>query len=288
MKKTASAVLLAAIFLTSCELFNSYGKKVEVGDNIEVYYKGKGVTEEQAQTLGEFMKNRGFGDKDFSMQITMPEGEKSYIVKMVYQEDYYKKHKEALDHTFSVMTDQISEKVFDGDPVVIELVDDKMKEYVTVDPISKMKIGDNNYIYYNSEEVSKKAVQDMGEKLNKESFFTSYASSKVYLSKEDGDYVFRFQPNQKLLKEKGQSDYYIMMENVQYILTKYTLEKDVKLVLVDKEFNETQTFKNPPADRQAQIDQMLKGGQAEQTTEPQTTTADDDDIEGGGMDNQQR
>ena len=132
--------VLFSLVLTSCNLFNNYGKKVKINDKLNVYYKGEGVTEDQAKKLGAFLENnRGENKGDLAAQI-MKEGE-SYLVKIPLNEEAFNKDKEKFKTLFWYMQDMISELVFEGKKTRIVLTDDKLKDKETIDEITKITVG---------------------------------------------------------------------------------------------------------------------------------------------------
>jgi hypothetical protein len=121
--------LLLVIGLTAC---TNYGKKIKVeGTKGEIYYKGDGVTENDAKKVGDFLKNDGFLDneKAASLQVTK-EGE-TYIVRFVYDKAYFDKTA-GLEDFFKIYTAKMSKNVFDGKKVNIVLSDKQFKDFKTI------------------------------------------------------------------------------------------------------------------------------------------------------------
>lgn len=121
--------LLVAVALTSC---SNYGKKIKVdGTKGEVYYKGKGVTENDAKKTGEFLKKEEYFStgKGASVQLTK-EGEE-YTLRFVYSKSVYDTLKD-VDDLFKIIGARASKEVFGGKKVNIALANDHFKDYKTI------------------------------------------------------------------------------------------------------------------------------------------------------------
>lgn len=120
--------LLVAVSLTAC---SNYGKKIKVeGIKGEVYYKGDGVTEDDAKKTGEFLKQVYFtADKAGSAQITK-EGEE-YTLRFVYKKSVYDSLK-GIDDAFKIIGVKASKEVFGGKKVNIALANEHFKDYKTI------------------------------------------------------------------------------------------------------------------------------------------------------------
>lgn len=122
-------VLLAAISLSAC---TNNGKKITVeGTKGEVYYKGDGVTEDDAKKTGNFLKEQSYfsGDKEASVQITKEEG--AFIIRFVYNKEVYEKLAGA-DDAFKLLAIKASKEVFGGEKVNIALADKSFKDFKSI------------------------------------------------------------------------------------------------------------------------------------------------------------
>lgn len=269
MRKLILLLLPVTLVLTSCDLFNNFGKKVKVNDKMTVYYKGDGVTESDAKKLGEFIdKNvRGENKDELTAQL-MKEGD-AYVVRMPVKEEVINKDKERFERIFWFMQDQISENVFDGKKTKIILTDNKLKDKITLDEITKIEVGKNHYVYLKGTSVKEKDAKEIGEKFEKEQIFP-YTQGAILLTKEKGTLVVRFLPNEEQLKS-GKEVYFATLANLQYLVGKYVLDEDVKLVVIDEELADVKEFDELTADKKALLDQRMKGDQT-QTNDPYTQT----------------
>jgi hypothetical protein len=121
--------LLVVVSLTAC---TNHGKKVKVeGTKAEVYYKGDGVTEDDAKKTGEFLKSASLfnSGKGASVQITK-EGEE-YTIRLVYDKDVADTLK-GLEDAFKLIGAQASKEVFGGKKVNIALANKSFKDYKTI------------------------------------------------------------------------------------------------------------------------------------------------------------
>ena len=128
MKRIILGVVVA-LALVACA---NHGKKVKIeGTKGEVYYKGEGVTEDDAKKTGEFLKSEGYfnNDRGATTQITK-EGD-TYTVRFVYKKDVADTLK-AIDQLFKGLAYKMSKSVFPGKHVNIALASDQMKDYKTI------------------------------------------------------------------------------------------------------------------------------------------------------------
>jgi hypothetical protein len=242
---------------------------VEVNDKMTVYYKGDGVTESDVKRLGEWIdKNRGDNKDELTAQI-MKEGD-AYIVRMPVKEEVLNKDKERYERIFWYMQDQISEGVFDGKKTKIILTDNKLKDKMALDELTKIEVGKDHYVYLKGSSVKEKDAKEIGEKFEKEQIFP-YTQGAILLSKEKGTIVVRFLPNEEQLKN-GKEVYYATLANLQYLVGKYVLNDDVKLVVIDEELADAKEFDELTADKKALLDQRMTGQQTDNTNDPYAQT----------------
>src|SRR5689334_16809799 len=122
--------VLAAVLVSSC---SNHGKKVKIeGTKGEVFYKGDGVTERDAEKLGKYLKQEDYFDNstDKSVQL-MKRKDKGYEVHFVVDE---KKIKETpgIEDRFLDFGVLISKNVFNDEPVDIFLSDEHLKDFKTL------------------------------------------------------------------------------------------------------------------------------------------------------------
>jgi hypothetical protein len=269
MRKILLLLLPVMLILTSCDLFNNFGKKVAVNDKMTVYYKGDGVTESDAKKLGEWIdQNRGDNKDELTAQI-MKEGD-AYVVRMPVKEELVNKDKERYERIFWYMQDQISEGVFDGKKTKIILTDNKLKDKMALDELTKIEVGKDHYVYLKGSSVKEKDAKEIGEKFEKEQIFP-YKQGAILLSKEKGTIVVRFLPNEEQLKNDKEV-YYATLENLQYLVGKYVLNDDVRLVVIDEELADAKEFDELTADKKALLDQRMTGQQTDNTNDPYAQT----------------
>lgn len=125
--KSTILFLLLAVTITAC---TNYGKKVTIeGTKGEVFYKGEGVTKEDAEKLCKYLKDdiNYFGnDKRLSVQLTKAKSE-GYDIRFVVDEKKLKEKPEVVE-AFEKIGVAMSIDLYDEKPVNIILTDDKFKE----------------------------------------------------------------------------------------------------------------------------------------------------------------
>ncbi len=202
--------LLVVVALTAC---TNYGKKVKVeGTKAEVYYKGDGVTEDQAKKTGEFLKSASFFDsgKEASIQITK-EGE-VFTIRLVYDKEVADTMK-GIEDAFKIIGAQASKDVFGGKKVNIALANKSFKDYKTIPydeavaksleapaPIEQTgtvltkedfdhdSAGDVNFYWKGISDDESKTIADY---IVKNGSFSG-GTAELYMTKEGDRYMIRF------------------------------------------------------------------------------------------------
>lgn len=212
--------ILAAVFvlsaLSSC---TDYGKKVTfTGHKGEVFYKGEGVTEADANATGKFLEENEFflkDDKKRSVQISK-KGDR-YEVRVVIDEKGMAKL-EGADEKFAMLGAMMSKAVFNKAPVDIIYTDDGFKDKKTIsfkpelleaanlsDEIKEMKTKkhENNTLYY-TKDISEDASDNIVNYLVKEEFFSATSGNDLILSKTaNGGAHFKFPVKADFTNEAG-------------------------------------------------------------------------------------
>jgi len=202
--------LLVVMALGAC---SNYGKKVKVeGTNAEIYYKGDGVTEDDAKKTGEFLKGVSLfsSGKDASLQLTR-EGD-VYTIRMVYDKKVADTLK-GLDDAFKLIAAQASKDVFGGKKVNIALANKSFKDYKTIafdEAVAKSleepatptdagtvltkedfdhdSAGDVDFYWKGISDEESKTIADYI--VQNGSF--SGGTAEIYMTKENGRYIIRF------------------------------------------------------------------------------------------------
>lgn len=264
MRKILLVLLPVAVLLTSCDLFTNYGKKVTINDKNSVYYKGDGVSEADAKKLGDYLAQIGIFDGKDEKAVQLSKNGDAYVVRIPIKEDVVNKDRNRFETIFWFQQDLMSENVFDGKKTRIILTDSKFKDKTSLDEMQKVAIGKSNHVYFKGSGIKEKDAQNIGDSLLSAKFF-DYTTGDILLTKEKGNYVIRFLPNEQQQKNTS-LDYNIVLENYKYIISKYILGgDDVELIVIDNDFNEVKTVKDPPDSRKLQIDQVISGQQQQQT-----------------------
>jgi hypothetical protein len=127
MKATTKLLCLIAgiILFISC---NSYGDK-EVFNGTEVYYK-TGVNKDEAVKLGNYLVSSEFADGNSkSVQLVKNEETGAYVFRMVTNKEA--RENDSYDFIFKLMAIQISDSVFNKQPVDFDVCDDRFKTVKT-------------------------------------------------------------------------------------------------------------------------------------------------------------
>src|SRR4030095_6559193 len=90
MQKIFLLLITASLLLASCD---RYGKKVEINNNSEVFYKDE-ATESEAKRLGNFLLDRNFFDSQNEKSVQLSKDSGIYTVRFVVDKASYETDKE--------------------------------------------------------------------------------------------------------------------------------------------------------------------------------------------------
>ena len=127
MIKKLFALALCAVVLHSCG--SDYGKKVQINEHLEVYYKGNNVTEADAKKLGTYLADTWKeATNDKSLQLT--KDSTVWVVRMVVDEEKVKADS-TIDISFMAVQYLLQSQVFNNEPVRFILCDGHFKDIKT-------------------------------------------------------------------------------------------------------------------------------------------------------------
>jgi hypothetical protein len=192
MRKTLLLLLSASLLLPSCDL-NNYGKKVKFGKN-EVYYKGNGVTEADAKTLGDYLiKENYFGDSSGkSVQVTKENND--YLVHLVVDKDQVNLNDKSLMNEYWIMQALLSENVFNNAKTKIVLADTRLKDFHTMDNLTEIKDGQFD-LYLKGDGITETQARKLASLIAERKYFDN-AHGAIQLEKKSDVYVVNFVYNQ--------------------------------------------------------------------------------------------
>lgn len=121
MKKLSIVCLLAVVF-ASC---SSHGEKHMVNNNSEVYFKGDGVTSDDAKRLGDFLLKNGYFDSVNQKTLQLTRTDDTFNIKFVVDTQLVSRDQNA-EMIFTIMAPAISSAVFNSKPVKMIWADQKL------------------------------------------------------------------------------------------------------------------------------------------------------------------
>lgn len=119
-------IFLATALIAACNA--GYGDKHMVNDKSEVYYKGDGVTAEDAKKLGDFLLQNNYFDTISQKSVQLTRTADTFNVKFVVDKTKVDQTENA-EMLFTIMGSAISTEVFAGKPVKVILADAKMEGF---------------------------------------------------------------------------------------------------------------------------------------------------------------
>lgn len=126
--------LLLLLLVFSFFACTHYGKKVSVeGSKGEVYYKGEGITKEDAVKLGNYLKNEiPYFDNERRKSIQLMKAkDEGYEIRFAVDKKKLEESPEAID-AFGQIGAALSIDVYNNEPVNIFLTDTKFKDFKSI------------------------------------------------------------------------------------------------------------------------------------------------------------
>lgn len=117
-------ILLSASIATGCG--QGYGKEYKLSDKHNVYYKGDGVNEELAKKLANYLKEQEYFQDSINSTVQLVKVKDTFNINFVVDAA---KLTEGFDNNFLLFGAFISESVFNGAPVTIQLANDKLEPF---------------------------------------------------------------------------------------------------------------------------------------------------------------
>ncbi len=184
-------LLLAAFTLGAC---TNYGKKVK-DHHIEVYYKD-GISKEEAEKTAKLLyeADQAVGNKADQKSVQLTRNGDTINFRMVTVAE---KLKGMEDDVFVTMGNVISEKIFNGKPVNVDLTNNKFATIRTIHFIKEnteekygTKFTDGKIEVYTSDKIVPELGQELATMLNKE--ITPSGTISFQLDQDENDlYIVR-------------------------------------------------------------------------------------------------
>ena len=258
MRKLFFSIVIVLLF-TSCEFLNSkgdFGEKVEIGDDLEVFYKGE-ATAEEAKTLGEFLEEEGLIKADGGRaSVQLDKEDDAYIIRIVYNKKAYKKNPDAYLFAFSSWPQLLSKKIFKGDDIKVMIADEKFKDVDEVEPMNRVKINKKSTVYYSGKVIEKEAKK-LGDYLVEMQYFDEETIKDVVLTLRNGEFVVRFvvdREKYKENKEQALQDFKVY----QHKISTYAFGgQKANVVLIDPYFTDIEEVGELTSKEKAKINDLV-------------------------------
>ena len=190
-------VATAMLLLTAC---NNYGKKVVFHHN-EIYYKGSGVTETDAQRLGAFLWQSGYFDSTKASTVQLLKEDAAYVVKMVVDEEEIARDKAFYQRFFWYLQEPMAQNVFAGAKTKIILADGGLNDLEAVGDIAIVKANAKSRVLYNPDGIAEADAQNLSDFLAQTGYFNGHTDIDILLHKTGNEYTVRFLVDKAVLNE---------------------------------------------------------------------------------------
>lgn len=209
MKKNSLLLLvLSSILVTSFSSCNDFGKKIKIeGTKGEVYYKD-GATEAEAKKVGDFLKESDFLAKDKVASIQLMKEGSEYIVRFVYDKDYFEKTA-GLEDVFKLYGVKMSKEIFGGQKVNIALASNTFKDFKKIpydeavakslDAPKKEAFNKDDYAHDTAggidfywKGISDNESKTIADYIVKNGFFSGGGTVEIYMTREGDRYLLQF------------------------------------------------------------------------------------------------
>jgi hypothetical protein len=112
---------------------------VKFGKEGVVYYRGRGVTKEDAKKLGDYLTEINYFNGDNTKMVFLTQKDGEYNVRFIVDRKKVKENEDEVVHAFQVFQHLISLKVFRGQKSNVLLTDTKMKDMQNVGELSSQE-----------------------------------------------------------------------------------------------------------------------------------------------------
>jgi hypothetical protein len=265
MKRILLLLVPVTVLLASCNLFDNYGKKVQINSKSNVYYKGDGVTEADAKKLGDYLlKQEYFDDKnEASAQITK-DGD-TYVVRMVVNTEKLKEEKEKKLNFYWVMQSLIAENVFENAKTKIILTDEKLKDIETLPKATRLAVP-GAIVYLKGEGVTEEQAKKLASILEEHRYFEG-KSPNIVLEKKDGVYSTGFVYDKDYYNE-NKDNVLALFKMIQWLFQEEAFNNaNTRVNLTDSYFN---SYTDVGQFTQEEKTALVQQGQQTQDANPQT------------------
>lgn len=130
MKKILIVLAAVTFVFAAC---NKFGEKYQPNDKSEVYYKGDGVTADDAKRLGDFLLKNNYFDTISEKSVQLTKTVDTFNIRFVVDEQKVNEAPNA-EMLFTIMGAAISADVFGNKPVKVILADAQMKAFKEIPP----------------------------------------------------------------------------------------------------------------------------------------------------------
>jgi len=259
MKSYLFILLSALVLASSCNLFPDYGKKIEFGES-EVYYKGDGVTEKEAQKLGDYLVENDILDNKKKKSVQLINDGEDYIIRFVFDK------KQLTDESRFVLWKfqyNLSQDVFHGKPARIALTDESFKDYEVLNPIAVLKI-DKSLMLYDNGEIKKAEAKKLADFFREIKVAGEDKEALIVFQKEDENPIVKLVVTKP---EKLDEEVLTVFSYWQELMREqvFAANKKAKLILTSDEFEDQKALPKLTAEQRQVFENQTQ--ETDQTTE---------------------
>ena len=262
MQKLLLFLLPAVLILSSCNLFNNYGKKVKIGES-EVFYKGDGVNEGNAEKAGNFLVKYKLISKKKKSSVQVTNEENTYIVRLILDP---KKLDESVKLNMWKLQDDLSQEVFGGKPARFAFTDETFKDLEVLNPVNKIEVGKGS-IYYDNSEFKKSEAKKLADFLQEKQYMSEEKEVDVFLSKENDAPVVRLIVD----KDKVEENKAAIMSTFSYwqsLIQDEVLNKKAKIILTTVEYEDFEKVPKLTTEQKEKFETQTNNKNRQTTDQP--------------------
>lgn len=258
MKQQLLLLLLlpVAVAFSACD---NYGKKISVGQS-EVYYKGEGVTPQDAEKTGAFLLQKELISKDKQSSAQVIKEGNTYVVRLVMA------HKEvdpALKLNFWKLQSDLSKEVFNGADARFALTDDHFDNEELLDPVNTFAMG-RATVFYDSGAFKKDAISNLANFFKEQELLSEEKEANMFVRKEDNIPVIRVVYD-KAFMEANEEQVLPVFGYLQHLIqTNYPAFKTARIWLTTQAYQDFKKIPELSADEVARFENA--GGDEAATT----------------------
>ncbi|HEX2534881.1 MAG TPA: hypothetical protein VHK69_14150, partial [Chitinophagaceae bacterium] len=243
------------------------GNKISINPKSEVFFKGEGVSEDDARRLGTFLLQQGYFDTTTAKTAHLSKDGDDWMIRMVINEAEYARDKARYRLLFWRLQEIISRSVFGGADALVIFADKNVKDLEPVGAIGKVAVNPRNTIFFRPEATAAEA-RKVGDVLTKAGYFTGSNDLEVLLFRDSGRHQVSFVVNEAILAQNEEAllPYFKVYK---YLIGKEALAgAPNRVTLINTEFGELKEVEELTPEERTAVEAQFRSAAPAEAPQP--------------------